>query len=264
MAIHTNADSKLFISPTSVDVNVINGMSLEDALEFFEDISDWIEVEELEDLGELGDSSEQITFTAVNNSRVRKLKGPRDAGTQAIVVGRDPLDDGQEAFIAAEKTKFDFPIKIELADARSQDYTNSTLFYAGMVQGAPTNLGNVSNVVRRTFTTGINTAVYEVVSGATVAPVNTVLPSLIGAAVQTGVPLTPNPGVWTGNPTFTFTLQADDAGDGVFADTLITGTTLVPAAGTVGDSLRLKVVAVNSEGTPVTAYSLPTAPQIAA
>ena len=40
-------------------------------------------------------------------------------------------------------------------------HSNSILYYAGMVQGAPTNLGNVSNVVRRTFTLGINTAVFE-------------------------------------------------------------------------------------------------------
>jgi hypothetical protein len=158
MAIHTNADSKLFISPTSVDVDTINAMTDVNAIAFFAAISDWVEVEELEDLGELGDTSEAITFT------VRKLKGPRDAGTQTVVVGRDPLDDGQQAFIAAEKTKFDFPVKIELADARTEDYTNSVLYYAGMVQGAPVNLGNVTNVVRRTFTVGINTAIFEVPS----------------------------------------------------------------------------------------------------
>ena len=164
MAIHSNADSKLFISPVPVTVDTINAMTDEEAVAFFEGINDWIEVEELEDLGELGDSSEEITFTAINNSRVRKLKGPRDAGTQTIAVGRDALDEGQEAFIAAERTKFDYAIKIELADARSASYTNSVLYYGGMVQGAPTNLGNVSNVVRRNFTVGINTAVYEVAS----------------------------------------------------------------------------------------------------
>lgn len=164
MAIHTNAGTRVFISPVPIDVDAINDMTDADAIEFFQEIADWIEVEELEDTGEFGDTAESITFTALNNARVRKLKGPRDAGTQTIVAGRDPLDDGQEAFIAAEKTSFNYAVKQEFSDARTPEYTNSEIFYGGLVMGAPTNAGNVSNVVRRTFTVGINTAVFEVSS----------------------------------------------------------------------------------------------------
>ncbi|WP_019170667.1 hypothetical protein [Pseudaminobacter salicylatoxidans] len=170
MAIHKNAGSKLFISPTAVVPDTVNAMTDVAALAFFEGIDDWVEVEEVEDFGELGDTSEEITFTAVGNRRVRKLKGPRNAGTQAIVVGRDPLDDGQEQFIAAEKTDFNYPIKIELADARAPEFTDSVLYYAGLVMSQPVNLGNVSNVVRRTFNVGINTGVYEVASEQIVTP----------------------------------------------------------------------------------------------
>lgn len=164
MAIHKAAGSKLFISPTPVDVDSYNGMNDAAAIAAFQDIDDWIEVEEVEDFGEFGDTAESITFTSVNNQRVRKLKGPRDAGEQAIVVGRDPLDDGQEAFIAAERTDFNYAFRIELNDARTPDHTNSELYYAGMVMSQPINLGNVSNIVRRTFNVGINTAVYEIPS----------------------------------------------------------------------------------------------------
>src|SRR5690554_510365 len=147
MAIHTNAGTRVFISPVPVNVDEINAMSDQDAVALFQAIDDWVEVEEIEDTGEFGDTAEAITFTALNNSRVRKLKGPRDAGTQAIVVGRDPLDDGQEALIAAQRTNFNYAIRQEFADARSPEYTNSEVFYAGLVMGAPTNAGNVSNVV---------------------------------------------------------------------------------------------------------------------
>lgn len=170
MAIHTNAGTRVFISPVPVDVDAINDMTDEAAVTFFDAITDWIEVEELEDTGEFGDNSEAITFTALANSRVRKLKGPRDAGTQAIIVGRDPLDDGQQAFIDAEKTNFNYAIRQEFSDARTPEYTNSEIFYAGMVMGAPVNAGNVSNVVRRTFNVGINTGVYEVSSAEIVTP----------------------------------------------------------------------------------------------
>ena len=162
MAISTTAGAKLFISPVAVDVDNFNSVNDAAALALFEAINDWVEVEEIEDLGELGDTAEAITFTALNNARVRKLKGPRDAGTQTVAVGRDPLDDGQEAFITAQKTQFNYAIRIEMNDAPTSGYSTSTLYYAGMVMGAPTNLGNVSNVTRRTFNIGINTAVYEV------------------------------------------------------------------------------------------------------
>lgn len=164
MAIHTNAGTKVFISPVAVDVDAINAMDDVAAIAYFAGINDWIEVEELEDTGEFGDTAEAITFTALNNARVRKLKGPRDAGTQTIVAGRDPLDDGQEAFMTAQGTNFNYAIRQQFNDARSPSYSNSEVYYAGLVMGAPTNGGNVSNVVRRTFTVGINTAVWEVSS----------------------------------------------------------------------------------------------------
>lgn len=164
MAIHKNAGTRLFISPTPVDPDAFNKMTDAAAIEEFEAISDWVEVEEVEDFGEFGDTAEELTFTAINNRRVRKLKGPKNAGTQPIIVGRDPLDDGQEVFVAAEGTDFNYAIKIELADARTPEYTDSVLYYVALVMSKPINLGNVSNVVRRTFNVGINTAVFEVKS----------------------------------------------------------------------------------------------------
>lgn len=165
MSISTTAGARFFIGPV-VNVSTINAMTDENALLFFEAIvdGDWEEIFEIEDLGERGDSAEEITFTALNNRRVRKLKGPRDAGTQEIVCGRDPLDDGQQAMIAAEKTDFDYAFKAILADAPDENHSNSIEYMAGMVLGAPTNLGNVSNVTRSTFSVGINTAIYAVPS----------------------------------------------------------------------------------------------------
>lgn len=170
MAIHANAGSKLFISPATVNPDTVNAMSDSAAVTFFEAISDWIEVEEVEDFGTAGDASEAITFTAVSNKRVRKLKGPKDAGTQSVVVGRDPLDDGQEALIVAEGTDFNYAFKVEFNDARAADYTSSVLYYAGMVMSKSNNMGNVSNVVRRNFDIGINTAVFEVASEQIITP----------------------------------------------------------------------------------------------
>jgi hypothetical protein len=163
MAIHRTAGSKFFIGPVT-DPDTIEALTDENAVLAFEEISGWVEVEEIEDLGELGDTAEEITFTALNNRRVRKMKGPRNAGTMAVVVGRDPLDDGQAALVAAERTDFNYAFKVEYNDARTEGHTNSVEYFVGTVLSRPTNLGNVSNVTRRTFNIGVNTAVYEVAS----------------------------------------------------------------------------------------------------
>lgn len=246
MAISANANSQLFISPVPVVPDTINAMSDGDAIIFFNGISDWIEVEEIEDMGTAGDTSEAITFTAINNKRVRKLKGPKDAGTQSVVVGRDPLDDGQEALIDAEGTDYNYAFRLVLNDARSPNHSKSEMFYAGMVMSKATNLGNVSNVVRRNFDIGINTGVYELLSDSLSAPVNTLLPSIAGIAQQ-GETLTALDGYWSNDPTsFTYQWQEDDTGwaniDGA------TGKTFTPAAGQVGNPLRVIVTAVNGAG----------------
>ncbi|WP_422366412.1 hypothetical protein [Pelagibius sp.] len=249
MAIHKTAGARLFISPTVALPDTINAMSDVDALAYFEALVDWIEIEEVEEYGEIGDSSEEINFTAVGNRRVRKLKGPRNAGTQAVVVGRDPLDDGQVQLIAAEATDFNYPIRIELDDARSVNHSKSTLYYAGLVMSKPTGLANVSSVTRRTFNIGINTAVYEVASANLVAPVNALLPSVSGVA-QDGQVLTAIEGLWNNDPTsFSYQWQADALGNGTYADIGgATAKTYTLATDQVGDSVRVIVTATNAAG----------------
>lgn len=163
MAIQTNAGTRFFIGPVTA-VESIDFSTPEDALDDFEDISGWIEVNEIEDYGQLGDESAEVTFTAVKDRRVRKLKGSRNAGTMAIVCGRDPLDPGQIALIAAERTDFNYAFKIEYSDARDEDHTDSVEYFIGLVMSRPTNLGTVDNVQRRTFNVGVNSEIIEVLS----------------------------------------------------------------------------------------------------
>lgn len=165
MAVSTTAGSKLFIGP-AINPDTVNAMDAAAAITFFEAIiaGDWEEVGEVEDLGEHGDSAEEITFTAISNRRVRKLKGPFNAGTKTIVCGRDPLDDGQAAMRAAMAEDFTYAFRIEYSDARDPSYTDSVEYFGGLVMSNPTNQGNVSNVTRITFAVGVNTAIYEVAS----------------------------------------------------------------------------------------------------
>lgn len=253
MAIHKTAGTRLFVSPTAVSTDMINAMSDSDAITFFEAIDDWLEVEEVEDFGELGDTSEEITFTAVGNRRVRKLKGPRNAGTQAITVGRDPLDDGQEAFIAAEATDFNYPIMITLADAQTPNHSNSVLYYAGLVMSKPINLGNVTVVTRRTFNVGINTAVFEVASEVLAVPANLVPPSIVYMGDDV---FRANRGVWSNHPdSYTILWEEDDTGWTAIANGATQEITY-----TGSNDIRVTVTATNGAGASDPATSLPVTP----
>lgn len=151
MTINTAGGSRFFIGTTA---------DAEDLAEFEAD--SYVEVGEVEDLGEIGDEAEEITFTALKDGRVRKLKGPRNAGTQAIVCGADDSDEGQAAMIAAEASPLDFNMMVILNDQLTISGSPTVLFYRGKVMSKRRNIGNVSNVVRYNFNVGVNTAIIEV------------------------------------------------------------------------------------------------------
>jgi len=263
MAIHINAGSKIYISQTTVTPDTINAMDDATALSFYEGIVDYIEIEEVEDMGSVGDSAEDVTFTAVGNRRVRHLKGSFDAGTQTLTCGRDPLDDGQVQLAVAQRTDFDYAFKIELNDARTANHTKSVLYYAGKVMSNPTNLGNVSNVVRREFTVGIGTAVLEIASEELLVPVNVTPPTITGTA-QENQTLTASSGTWTNSPvSYAYQWQSDD-GSGWVDIVGATASTYTVVAGDVGDTIRVSVVATNLDGSSTPVSSAPTSAVIPA
>jgi len=161
MAVNTTAGARFYIGPVT-NTDTLNALDDAAALEFFEDIveGDWDEIEEVESLGDLGDSSEVATFASLRDSRTRKFKTTRDAGTMAVVVGVDELDDGQIAMVAAEKTKFNYAFKVVYADTRGEGYSPTTDYFAGMVLSRQKNIGDVQAITKRTFNVAVNSAVY--------------------------------------------------------------------------------------------------------
>lgn len=152
MSISTASGAKLFIATVTTEpANLAAYQALT-----------WTEVGEVEDLGEFGDESAQVSFTALADARTRKLKGPRDAGSMAIVVGDDMLDDGQIAMEAAESSPLDHNFKVTLNDAITIGGDDSEHYFRGKVFSKRRNVGNASNVVRRNFSVGINSAILSV------------------------------------------------------------------------------------------------------
>jgi hypothetical protein len=150
--IQTTSETQFFISNAAVGTDT-------DTLAEYEALT-WIEVGFTEDLGELGDTSAEVTGTAIADGRVRKAKGARNAGTMAVICFHDPIDVGQQAMIAAEGTKDNYGFKLILSDAPSGG-SPTTQYFRGLVMSKTMRLGTADNIMRRVFNTGVNSAVTE-------------------------------------------------------------------------------------------------------
>jgi tail tube protein len=153
----TASGSKIYIGPSV--------SSATDTLMEFQQITAWTEISLVENMGELGDESAAVSGAAIGDSRIRKAKGARDAGTLALVCFHDPDDAGQLAVEDAEATNLNYAFKIVLADAPSGE-TNSILYFRGLVMSQRLNVGTNDNIMRRNFNIAVNSPV--IVNPATV------------------------------------------------------------------------------------------------
>lgn len=151
--IFTASGAKLYIGP-SVTTAQADSIAEFDALV-------WTEVGLVESLGEFGDESSAVTFAALGDARVRKAKGARDAGTMTVTCAHDPSDPGQSALIAAEGTNNNYPFKITLPNRLNATGTDEVNYFRALVMSRRGNIGDNANVVRRTFSLGINSQIYE-------------------------------------------------------------------------------------------------------
>jgi len=156
MDISTTAGAKVSISTTAVDTSVTDTTAEFVALTY-------TEVKQVESLGDFGDTANLVTFTSLADARVRKIKGSRDAGEVALVVAYVADDPGQVLVIAAEKTKSNYAIKVELADKGvGSGAVNTTIYFAGPVNSAAFSVGEADNVVRLNVNVPITTPLYIV------------------------------------------------------------------------------------------------------
>lgn len=117
----------------------------------------YVELGEVESIGDYGDTINDVTFAALAAGRATHLKGLADAGTVELSIGFDAGDAGQLALVQAflDRSQFDYPIKVEYVDGLV-DY-----FAAKIMSNKKTGV-SVESVVKRTVTLGINSEIYEV------------------------------------------------------------------------------------------------------
>lgn len=160
--VSASSGTRVFIGP-EVSLSTFAGMDEAAAVANFEAIieGDWTEINPVESLGEFGDQASQITFVSLKDGRVRKLKGPKDAGTLAIVCGYNGEDEGQLAAKAAEGSPSNFRFRVILNDEPTSEYSPSSFYFAGQVMSRAVNVADANAATKRTFNVGISTPVWE-------------------------------------------------------------------------------------------------------
>lgn len=121
----------------------------------------WVEIGWLENIGQFGDESAEVTFSAIGEGRLQKLKGTRNAGNMELVCGIDYEDDGQAAVRAAEATIHDYAFRVTFNDA-PEGGTPSYRYFIAKVMSAREQLDGADNVMKLNATLGINSNIVRV------------------------------------------------------------------------------------------------------
>lgn len=156
MAIFATAGSKLYIG------GPLNGPTVTEA-SFTSQT--WVQINSLEALGAVGDTSEGINFDDIGAARRIKLKGVRDAGTMEVVTGIDYEDAGQVAVLAAEATPNDYAFRLVFNDAPVGGTPSERRFVA-KVMSVSEQLDTASSVMKLNMSLGVNSNVVRIEAAA--------------------------------------------------------------------------------------------------
>ncbi|NDV52167.1 hypothetical protein [Salipiger sp. PrR003] len=154
MPIFSTAGAKLFIGG-------VQPMKSEDFVLTDFDGQTWTEIKELEALGSLGDSANEITQDIIGEKRTKRLKGTRVAPPMEVIAAINYEDAGQAAVIAAEKTDDDFAFKIQLDDAPSGG-TPSERYFIAKIASATEAYDTANSVMKLNMSLWINSNVVRV------------------------------------------------------------------------------------------------------
>ena len=122
----------------------------------------WTEIAWVENMGNFGDQSAEITFDAIGEGRTLKLKGTRNAGNMDLVCGLVADDAGQLLLRAAEATPDDYAFKVTFNDLPAGGSNASERYFIAKVMSVRETLDTANNVVKLNATLGINSNIVKV------------------------------------------------------------------------------------------------------
>jgi hypothetical protein len=153
MAIITASGTQVYIGPNVTETQA-------DTLIEFQALSGWTAIGLIESVGEFGDQANDVTFAAIGDARIRHAKGARDAGTMALVCAHDPFDAGQLALETAEQTNVLYAFRVTLPDSPGSPFTNTEIYFRGLVSSRRKNIGTNDNVVRNNYNVLVNSQLF--------------------------------------------------------------------------------------------------------
>lgn len=119
----------------------------------------YTEISQLQDLGEYGDTAEDLTFSLVNDDRLHYRKGSVDGGVLPLVLSYDPDDDGQAALKTASESRSNFAFKIELGGVPGVPPAEEVFYFRGRVLRYRSDVGGPDRVLSINSEIAINSAI---------------------------------------------------------------------------------------------------------
>ncbi len=114
----------------------------------------WTEVKGYETMGDAGDAAEAINTNLINRRRTVTQKGTRKAPTRSDNFAVITSDAGQLALIAAERTDYNYPFRVDLNDVPIPRSAAVTISNASPGVVTMTGHGLAANTPIRLSTTG--------------------------------------------------------------------------------------------------------------
>jgi hypothetical protein len=162
MAIQTGANATFYIATTSGAVPA--NQAAYEALT-------WVECEQTDALGTLGDTTADVNFTGLSDGRVQKLKGSSDAGTLdlSMAFNQDslgsPLTGQGYLLVASNDTSSDnYFFKRVLGDATTGSPlgTGTTEYCSGLVGSFTIAVDSADSIVMLNSQIRVNSAIIRV------------------------------------------------------------------------------------------------------
>lgn len=144
---NTNAASKLFMQAAAVTTTPANEAAWA-ALT-------WVEIKGVGSVGEMGTSTNILTYDTWDTDVIQKAKGMTDAGSPTVELARIPLDAGQIALRAAALTNLNYAFKIERNDEPEVGGTPTLIYTLGLVAGPTRPMGRNEDFDLEVFTLGL-------------------------------------------------------------------------------------------------------------
>ena len=163
MAIQTGANAKIYIATTKGTVPANQAA--------YEGLT-WVECEQTDALGTLGDTQADVTFTGLGDARVQKLKGSSDAGTLDVSMAFNqsafgsPLTGQGHLLAASVDTSSDnYFFKRELGDATTGSPlgTGTIEYCSGLVGSFTIAVDGADSIVMLNSQVRVNSAIIRVV-----------------------------------------------------------------------------------------------------